>query len=447
MIDEKEKSGDFDQSVSKIRVLFQIRSNYVDKPGGDTQVMYSLKKELNKEGIVADISTNPLQNLDRYDIVHVFNSTTPDCTEAFAANAVNSGKLLAITPLQEDFTRYITRARLFFGIIEQYVDAGQPAGLFELLVDSLPVNCKDIFCTSPYAICNAGAVFTSGYEESKTIKKFFPKARTMEAPFGTEIIEHESDKSLFKKTYGIDDFVLCVGRLEMRKNQLMLLKALEYDPITLVFACGGVDYQPQYVSCCKRFKRNAPTYFLDRLDRNMLLSAFSSCRAHVLPSWYELPGLVTIEAAAHNSNVIASSWGTIRDYVGDEILYCEPDDVSSIRNAILTALNTPSQNRLTEKLKDATWENSAQKVIDGYKYMLENGNNKDIEKIAPFNIANSIPNMSVIEKVTSFVEQGKYKEAVALYNVISHDIRNLSEFKKLDDIMKFLQKAVQSQNV
>ena len=213
-----------------------------------------------------------------------------------------------------------------FFIFKKYVELGQPADFLDDQLELLKKTSHGEISTSPAALCNAAAVLVSGQQEADCVKQYFPSARTMNSPFGFSMPSVSADPELFCNTYDVKDFVLCTGRLETRKNQLMLLRALEHDDITVVFLGGGVSYQPEYVNLCKRYKRKGRTIFLDRLDEAMLASAYNAAKVHCLPSWYELPGLVTIEALAYGCPVVQSCWGTIKEYCGDYLISCEPDD-------------------------------------------------------------------------------------------------------------------------
>jgi glycosyltransferase involved in cell wall biosynthesis len=128
-------------------------------------------------------------------------------------------------------------------------------------------------------------------------------------------------------------FILCVGRVEPRKNQLMLLLALQESDLPVVFADGGFMYQPEYFDMCKAFARKGRTVFTGRLSDELLVSAYRACRLHCLPSWYELPGLVSLEAASYGCTVIASPWGCLPDYL--------PDGCISVRPTIRPVSATP----------------------------------------------------------------------------------------------------------
>lgn len=431
---------------SRLRVLFQNRPDMFDRPGGDTAVLYALKKELEAKGVYIEISTNPTHSGEGFDIVHTFNTTLAEYSDAFTRNALANGKLLVATSLQEDFPRYMTRARIFYEIFSRYIKHGQPQQLFDKLTTEVDLNREGPLLTAPLTISHAAALYTSGEEESSCINRHFSGARTVVARFGLTIPEEPVDGSIFSETFGITDFVLCVGRLESRKNQLMLLKALENETIPLVFITGGVLYQPAYAELCHAFKRQAPTLFLDRLDRKMLLSAYAASRVHALPSWYELPGLVTLEAAALGCRIVASSWGTTRDYVGDAITYCEPDSVASIRQAIFTAIDTPPDPTLVQTMRAFTWESSAATIFDSYQNVAASGNNTNPdERPAPqLPSQPSAATTAALEEITKLIENGQLNDAIVLYEKVRTTVESNPDLRKFGTIMQQIRAKVSS---
>src|SRR3989338_3603807 len=70
-----------------------------------------------------------------------------------------------------------------------------------------------------------------------------------------------SDENIFVSKYGLKDFVLSVGRIEPRKNQLNLIKALKGFGRALVIIGDPVsDYMDYYGECKRHADKN--TIFL-----------------------------------------------------------------------------------------------------------------------------------------------------------------------------------------
>jgi tetratricopeptide (TPR) repeat protein len=90
----------------------------------------------------------------------------------------------------------------------------------------------------------------------------------------------------------------------------------------------------------------------------------------VLPSWYELPGLVSLEAAAHGKNVVVTRTGTSADYLGDKAFYCTPSDDDSIYSAVMAAYYAPVPQGLADLARSYTWDETARATLAAYQDVL-----------------------------------------------------------------------------
>lgn len=149
---------------------------------------------------------------------------------------------------------------------------------------------------------------------------------------------------LFRDTYlkdlpGPQDYVVCVGRIETRKNQLLLARAVRDLPIRLVLI--GHDSDPSYAEKVRQAAGDE-MLIVGRLEHGgkMLRSALKGARAFVLPSWAEGASLAALEAAAAGANMVLSDRSSEREYFGDLAHYCDPGDPESIQAAIEAAMAT-----------------------------------------------------------------------------------------------------------
>jgi glycosyltransferase involved in cell wall biosynthesis len=102
-----------------------------------------------------------------------------------------------------------------------------------------------------------------------------------------------------------------------------------------------------------------------------LASAYAAARIHVLPSWYELPGLVSLEAAAAGTRVATTDWGTAPDYFGDKAWYLPPDDPVRMREVLLAAMDSAPKPGLREHvLENFSWDRTARAAMDAYRRAL-----------------------------------------------------------------------------
>lgn len=357
-------------SGKPVRVLIQNRPNTFTQRGGDTVLVEKISQGLAVRGYEVRVDVEGLQNAADYDLVHLFNFATPKLTEHFAQRAKAAGRPFVVTSLYEDLPQFHTQSHAVARSLMEYVSSGQRQEWWQ-------ANKVDVRAVAPAArfpadwiAQHASAILANGSGEAAALKRDFPAAEAIR----TVHVGHETgmlgDASLFERTYGVRDFVLCVGRLESRKNQLMLLKALEESELTVVLAAGGFSYQPDYDGTVRNFKRRGKTVIADRLSPEMLSAAYAACRIHVLPSWYELPGLVSLEAAAHGKNIVATRTGTTENYLGDKAFYCHPWDEESIRSSVLAAFHAPVTEGLVDMARSYTWERAVDETIAEYEAVL-----------------------------------------------------------------------------
>jgi glycosyltransferase involved in cell wall biosynthesis len=145
---------------------------------------------------------------------------------------------------------------------------------------------------------------------------------------------------LFRETYGVSDYVLCVGRLEPRKNQITLLHALRKTGLPVVLVGHAPD--PAY----KQLLRSAAgpnATFIDRLppSSRLLASAFAGSRVFCLPSWSEGAPLAALEAAAAGSNMVLSNRSSEQEYFATRARYCDPGNPEQMSSLIQEAYEQP----------------------------------------------------------------------------------------------------------
>ncbi|HED16097.1 MAG TPA: glycosyltransferase [Gammaproteobacteria bacterium] len=360
--------------MKKLRILFTNRPNVLTQPGGDTAVMVKVAEGLRALGVKADIDPEFKRSLKGYDLVHLHNFATPDTTRAQAQACVEAGVPYVVTTMYEDapsfWAQMMAQAQGYYA----YMQAGQPQADFEYFMQPLRDCQPTVMLDNSWTARYAAALIASGSAEQKTLQRDYHDARLVATyPLGCEIGETTVSGDLFTRHTGLKDFILCVGRVETRKNQLTLLKALEDSDLPLVIATGGFTYQPQYAQACQLFKRRGPTHFIQRMPDNILASAYAAARVHVLPSWYELPGIVSMEAARRGCAIVVSDRGTPRDYFGADAFYAEPDDPTAIGEAVQAAWDAavPASPGLSRRIESCTWPNAAKTVLDIYGQALD----------------------------------------------------------------------------
>ena len=163
------------------------------------------------------------------------------------------------------------------------------------------------------------------------------------------------------------DCVLCVSRIEGRKNQLNIIRACKQLSCPFVYiGKPGPNFRKYYEQC--RQEANDHTYFLGQIEHEKLPQFYKLAKVHILASWMETPGLSSLEAGVMKTNIVVTKKGDTEDYFKDLAFYCEPDDLDSIREAVVEAYNTPFKVELLERIKENyTWEDTARQTFEGYK--------------------------------------------------------------------------------
>lgn len=167
-------------------------------------------------------------------------------------------------------------------------------------------------------------------------------------------------------------YILQVGVISLRKNQDGLLRALMNMDLPIVFLGRPSPYELEYceeVAVLADQRKNV--IFLERVRESTLPSLYKGAALHVLPSWSERPGLVTLEAAACCCKVVSTNRSPIYEYLGDQAGYCDPSLPSDIKRAVQEALNKPVSPDLSSYvLRQFTWQRTAERLRDVYGAIL-----------------------------------------------------------------------------
>lgn len=184
------------------------------------------------------------------------------------------------------------------------------------------------------------------------------------APNAVDPVFATGDADAFERRFGLRDFVLCCAGVNARKNQLRLIRAANALGLPLVLA--GPD-ETRYAARC-RAEAGPNVHFVGQLDGDDLRNAYAAARAHALVSFYETPGLASLEAAVAGATILASDRGSPREYFGDQAVYCDPSDQASITAGLEAAWRATPDPALKDRiLRDFVWARTAEKTREGYE--------------------------------------------------------------------------------
>jgi glycosyltransferase involved in cell wall biosynthesis len=348
-------------------VLLQSRGNLISKPGGDTTQITNLKNGLRQKGVRVELSTEFDPDLEGYDIVHVFNITRIHETYSHLVNARKHGKPVVCTTIYHQLSEYNRKGRqgigrLCFSMVRTDSGFEYLRGIFNCLRDkkqTIPVmNLLKIGYRKQQetVLKHADKVIFGSESERDAVLSHFTDIRHFIAddivPVGIPVLRNNEGPAKFQDKYGLEDFVLCVGRIEDLKNQLSLLAAMNGMDIPLVLIGSfNPSHRGYFRKVIKEIDKRPNCRYFGPMDRKMLTSAYAAAKVHVLPSWFETIGLTSLEAGLAGCNVVSTNRGYAKDYLKHYAWYCDPSEPSSIKKAVRDAYFSPLKPGIEEHIK------------------------------------------------------------------------------------------------
>lgn len=370
-----------------MKVLIQSRRNLFSLPGGDTVQLTRTKEKLEELGVEVDISLDFEPDLEEYDIVHLSNLTRIQETFLQMNNAKKQGKPIVLStifwPMDEFEKKGQKGIRKIIGTLFSIDDEEKLKAAARYLIDPTSRNeaTKSLWRVGykemqKQVVDSVDCFLPNSEMEMDELVKYFgiPKKNYMVVPNAIDkaIVESSLKSKESNRFEQYRDAVVCVGRIETRKNQLSLLQALDGTGYTVVIVGKPSQNQPKYFSEIKRLIDRNPSFcFIEHIEHEELYELFKVCKVSVLPSWLDTPGLVSLEAGAMGCNLVVSPIGSTKEYFGDYAEYCYPSDLQSIRNAVDRAFHKPRTSDLSQMiLNNYTWEKAAQITLEAYERVL-----------------------------------------------------------------------------
>ncbi len=207
--------------------------------------------------------------------------------------------------------------------------------------------------------------------EAEQLVRYFgvPAERIHVVPNGADERFARADPEPFARRVGARGFVLCAGRIEPRKNQLGLVRAMRGSDVPVVVLGDVVPGYEWYADRCRR-AADGHVRFLGRLDHDdpLLPSAYAACGCLALVSWFETPGLVALEAGTSGVPLVLPEGGCAREYFGTMAAYVKPNDPAGIRRAVLAAVRRGRSPALARHVRDHfSWTAAARATREGYE--------------------------------------------------------------------------------
>ena len=374
-----------------MKVLMQGRFGLLEAAGGDRIQVENTAAELEKIGVNVDISCELDVGLQNYDIVHVFQLDWTAETHLMAKNAKKYDKPLVLSPIHHK----VAEVKRFD---DEYVfDYRRMAKhLFK------KQHSRDTFKNVYRCLANPKKIYPTMYSVFKGLKNMHRSTIEMA---DVVLVQTELEAEDLKNTYGVDfkwvkvpngvsekflycddppqplgikDYIFSVGRIEPRKDQLNIIKAVvelrieTKEDLKLVFV--GKKNPKNHIEYTRIFDKylrdNTWITYIDSVPYDDIPAYFYHAKVCVSASWFESTGLTLLEALYCGTNAVASS-PRAKEILGDYASYCEPGNVRSIKEAIKKEFYAERPLIDQEMRKEYTWKNAAAKTKKVYEVLLQ----------------------------------------------------------------------------
>jgi glycosyltransferase involved in cell wall biosynthesis len=355
-----------------IRVAYIARATLYSSPGGDTKQVDMTASHARKLGVTVDVflSDNKIP-YDQYDLLHFFNVIRP---ADIIPHALGSGKPFVVSTIFLDY-----------GEFEKKTRKGLPGLLGHIFSQDQMEYIKAIarWVRNGEKIRSPYYLFSGHYRSVRWVAKrarvLLPNSEHEYQRFVTRyrveqkylVVPNGIEKQIAERTVTInpkyENSVVCVARIEERKNQLGVIRALNNTGYQVyIHGKPSPNNHHYYRQCLQEAADNI--HFTEWLSEQELYEMYHSARVHILASYFETTGLSSLEAAVMGCNIVITDKGDTRDYFGSEAWYCDPDDPGSIRDAVESAYRAPFRQSLQSRIMaEFTWDKAAEATLQGYR--------------------------------------------------------------------------------
>jgi glycosyltransferase involved in cell wall biosynthesis len=358
-----------------MNIAFISRATLFSSPGGDTIQMEMMARSLRDLGHRVDVLTTGEKVADKqYDLLHFFNLTRP---ADMLSHIKRASCPIFITPIFLDLGEYEIKnpskgplqwiARLlpsgsveYLKCLARFIKNGERINSTYYLLHGHNRSIKKVLS------CCDGLMPNSESELSRIQRNFSFTCNQRVIPCGIDKDTLSNSKGIAKE----ENLVLSVGRIERRKNQLSLIKALNNSDYKLIIIGNPSPNHRKYYESC-RDAAGTNVSFIHNIPQKELAEYYHRARVHVLPSWFETAGLSSLEAAACGCNIVVADKGDVSDYFKGDAWYCDPGDEQSIFAAVDAAMKAPVNDTLQHYiLQHLNWQDIAAQTMAFYQQQM-----------------------------------------------------------------------------
>ena len=354
-----------------MKVVFIVRATLYSTPGGDTIQVNETARHLKEMDVEVDIrKADETIGYNDYDLLHFFNITRP---ADMLVHVKRSGKPFVVSTILIDYSDYDKKER--HGFTGKMLSLFSADGIEYLKTIYRWVTGKDRLVSMAYLWIGQRRSIKKILRETKEVlvqaeAEYFALLKRYGIVPEYSVVYNGVNTELFQYTTTTnrnENLVLCVARIEGIKNQYNLIRALNNSAYKLLLIGDAAPNQQNYYEQCKSIAAENIS-FVSHLPQEQLVNYYSAARVHVLPSWFEVCGLSSLEAAAMGCRVVISNKGFAPSYFKNDVFYCDPSKPNTILEAVNEAATANVNGELQKRvLQNYTWQKTAEKTLSVYK--------------------------------------------------------------------------------
>lgn len=245
-----------------------------------------------------------------------------------------------------------------------------------------PLDRNIYFRKMKYACQVANKIIAISRQTKSDLETFFKvapgKIEIIHQPVAATFFKKQDTSKVFTDHVIPENFILAVGTIEPRKNQLALLRAVQNSKIEtpIVFVGKPTTYISELKNFIDRNNMQRQVFFLSGLEKEELAALYRKALLSVYISVFEGFGLPVIESMASGCPVLTSSVSCLPETAGDAAVLCNPADASDVAEKLKSLLEDESLRKQiiqkgVERAKAFHPEIYAKKLISLYTSLLK----------------------------------------------------------------------------
>jgi glycosyltransferase involved in cell wall biosynthesis len=222
-----------------------------------------------------------------------------------------------------------------------------------------PLDRNIYFQKVKYACTAANKIIAISDQTKKDIVDYIKinpdKIEVIYQSIPNKYFEDYKNPELLSKYDIPEQYILAVGSIEQRKNQLSILKAIHSAKleITVVFVGKPTRYAATLLKYITDNGMENQVKFLNNIPGKELAGLYQQASLSIYLSRYEGFGLPIIESMASGCPVITSSVSCLPETAGGAALLCDPEDITNLADSIKQLFdNDTLRNELIQKGKE-----------------------------------------------------------------------------------------------